>query len=135
MNIYYAICADAITQARSVSANKNNWKRVVMTGITIPMVFNFVILITLFQKLVGLSFYNIHITVFPTHKMNSFCSGFILYVLPIIILNYFFLFYKNRYEKIVPKYKTHKGKLFATYLLGSSFIMIISLVCLAIFYK
>lgn len=75
---------------------------------------------------------SIQIDVFPGHILNSFSEFVIEFALPFGIINYFLIFYNNRYVKIVEKYSNIKiayatiysitvvlGALFSAFLYGA----------------
>ena len=70
-------------------------------------------------------FYELKINFFDFEKANEFVSFFILYLLPPLMLNYFFIFWNNRYKKIIPQYKYHNGKWFSAYLIISLFLPLV----------
>ncbi len=120
MNIYYKIWVDCIVKARSIPANKNNWKRFTMIFMSMAMALNFMLLMAILQrKLLGVSFYHLKVDVFPGTKLDAFISFFILFLLPMLLINYFLIFRNNRYELILEKYKSYNGKLFISYFLAS----------------
>ncbi|CAH0313198.1 hypothetical protein SRABI36_05240 [Pedobacter sp. Bi36] len=50
------------------------------------------------------------IRLFPGDILNDFLGFVIVFVLPFIIANYLLIFYKNRYQDIVNKYKNYNYK-------------------------
>jgi hypothetical protein len=120
MKIYYKIWVDLIVKARSIPANKNNWKRFTMIFMSMAMALNFMLLMAILQrKLLGVSFYHLKVDVFPGTKLDAFISFFILFLFPMLLINYFLIFRNNRYELILEKYKSYNGKLFISYFLVS----------------
>jgi hypothetical protein len=120
MNIYYKIWVDCIVKARSIPANKNNWKRFTMIFMSMAMAINFAMIMAILQRnILGFSFYDFRVDIFPGTKLDAFVSFFALYLLPMLLINYFLIFRNNRYELILEKYKSYNGKLFISYFLAS----------------
>lgn len=120
MNIYYKIWVDCIVKARTIPANKNNWKRFTMIFMSMAMAINFAMILAILQRsILGFSFYDFRVDIFPGSKLDAFISFFTLYLLPMLLVNYFLIFRNNRYELILEKYKSYNGKLFITYFLVS----------------
>ena len=116
MNLYYKIWVDCISKARSMPANKNNWKRFTMAFMTSAMAINYMIIMVILQRnILGYSFYDFKVDIFPGTKLDALISGLTLYWLPMTLINYFLIFKGNRYEKLLKKYKSHNGKLFFIY--------------------
>lgn len=120
MNIYYKIWVDCIVKARSIPANKNNWKRFTMIFMSMAMAINFAMIMAILQRnILGFSFYDFRVDIFPGTKLDAFISFFILFLLPMLLINYFLILRNNRYELILAKYKSYNGKLFISYFLAS----------------
>jgi hypothetical protein len=120
MNIYYKIWVDCIVKARSIPANKNNWKRFTMIFMSMAMAINFAMIMAILQRnILGCSFYDFRADKFTGTKLDAFISFFALYLLPMLLINYFLIFRNNRYELILEKYKSYNGKLFISYFLAS----------------
>jgi hypothetical protein len=135
MNIYYKIWVDCIVKARSIPANKNNWKRFTMIFMSMAMALNFMLIMGVFQrKIIGISFYHLKVDIFRGTKLDAFISFFILFLLPMLLINYFFILRQNRYEILIEKYKSHNGKLFFAYFLTSLAIPLMLLIISQIFY-
>jgi hypothetical protein len=59
------------------------------------------------------------VDIFPGKNLDALISGFTLFILPNVLLNYFLIFRNNRYEMLLTKYKSYNGKLFISYFLAS----------------
>ena len=127
MNIYYRIWADCIERLKSIDSNKNNWKSKSMISMTIAMTFNFVFIMAILQKKVFDNFfYEINITSLSNFE-NYILTISILYIIPCGIINYLFVFFGNKYKKILKNYSYKNGILFLSYFIISLFLPIISL--------
>jgi hypothetical protein len=56
-------------------------------------------------------------------------------LLPFLTLNYFLIFYKEKYNQLVSKYKYHNGKLFVAYFLSSIGILPLYFICAVMIVK
>lgn len=135
MNIYYKIWVDCIVKARSIPANKNNWKRFTMIFMSMAMAINFAMIMAILQRnILGFSFYDFRVDIFPGTKLDAFISFFILFLLPMLLINYLLIFRNNRYEILLEKYKSHNGKLFFIYFFASLAIPLLVLIISQLFY-
>ena len=135
MNIYYKIWVDCIIKARSIPANKNNWKRFTMIFMAMAMALNFILFMAILQrKFLGISFYHLKVDILPGTKLDAFISFFVLFLLPMLLINYFLIFRNNRYEILLEKYKSYNGKLFISYFLASLILPLLLIVIGKILY-
>ena len=130
-NLYYKIWVDGITKLRSIPANKGIWKFYAVAFISMAMAFNLALVMVILQKnITNYSFYDFNSHFFEEQKLNYFLKFFVLFLLPPLIMNYFFIFRNKRYEMLISKYKSYNGKLCASYLVISYllpfFLLIIS---------
>jgi len=129
MNIYYKIWVDCIIKARSIPANKNNWKRFTMIFMSMAMAINFAMVMAVLQRnVLQFSFYDFRVDIFPGTKLDAFISFFVLYLLPMLLINYLIIFRNNRYEILLEKYKSYNGKLFISYFLASLILPLLLIV-------
>jgi len=111
-NIYYEIWVDAIIWEKNTNGKRRNWKPYTLIPISLFQGIN--ILTICFWCHIPL-FINIHIF----KPIDGFLSYSISGLIPFITLNYFIIFYKQRYEILIEKYKYHNGKLYLWYFLFS----------------
>lgn len=127
LTLYYKIWTDCIVKASSIPANKQNWKRMTMVFMTMCMTLNFVLFMTILQKhILGNYFYDINFDILP-EGVENILSFSILFIVPMLILNYWLIFRNDRYKKLIAKYRYHNGKLFLAYFLISMFLPLILL--------
>lgn len=115
--IYYTIWADGLHRLRSLPQNEGSWKFYGMVFISIAMAFNLATLTTVLKKVAGINFYNLNFI--PDFPMSPFVKGFILFLLGPMVINYFLIFHKNKYEQLFTKYKLYNGKFCGRYILIS----------------
>lgn len=106
-NIYYMIWVDAIQSIRKHHPNKENWKKEIFIFITTMHAFNLWI-IFLWLKYFEINIPLIDLDLFPGSMIDSVFNFAIEFALPFGMLNYLLVFYNNRYEKIIEKYKNLK---------------------------
>lgn len=136
MKIYYKIWVDCILKAQSKPENLNNWKVFTMVFMSISMALNLVFLLFVFSDLgITEKIFIIPIDIFTGTKIDAFFSFFISYLLPFLTLNYFLIFYKEKYNQLVSKYKYHNGKLFVAYFLSSIGILPLYFICAVMIVK
>jgi hypothetical protein len=122
LTLYYRIWVDAIKRAQSRPENRENWPTGTMIFMSISMVMNFSLIMNILQKyIIGSYFYYIDLYFLPK-RLSNVISFIVLFVLPCVIMNYFLIFYKYRYIRLLEKYSYKNGKLFLTYFLISMFL-------------
>lgn len=127
MNLYYKIWVDAILRSIKTNGEKHG-KAMVLIGFSGFQLLNLAsifLIISIFTGKIYIS-YRI-ISFFHNNLINELLEIFIFLYIPIIIINYFLLFYKNRLPKLKNKNKDHNGKLAIIY-------MVITLLWFAISY-
>lgn len=114
-NIYYEIWVDAIVWEKATNGQRRNWKVFTLIPISLCQGLN-----------LGTICFWFHLPIFiDLHRIyNGPLSGFLSYsislLIPFIILNYFIIIYKQRYESLIEKYKYHNGKFYLWYFLFST---------------
>jgi len=127
LGLYYRIWVDAIVRARSIPANKNNWASTTMIFMSLAMMLNLILGMTMLQKyILGYYFYYIELVFLPRYLANV-VSGIILFIIPCVLINYFLIFHKERYHKLIKKYPYSDGKFFLTYFFISMLLPLILL--------
>jgi hypothetical protein len=112
-NIYYVIWSDAICSFRRYHPRDKDWKLKVWVNISTMHSLNFWLLIIWLKyfKIYDLPLLNLNI--FPGTVLNDVFSFAIEFMGPFGLLNYFLIFYNDRYEKILPRYKNEKETKYA----------------------
>ena len=126
-NIYYKLWVDVIANDKGYKNNEDGWKSVVFWLITTANVLNvmFVYMWLNYYQLYKLK----HIFNASSNLVSiSLVEIFIIYYLPIVVINYFLIFHKDRYKKLIIKYYHYNGKLALYYGLGSLAVIVISAV-------
>lgn len=133
--LYYRIWVDFIKRIQLQPAiDRQNWKIRAMMGMTLPMVFNFILIMTVLEKYVFKKyFYKIEFTFLPL-RINNVLSYLVLFILPCVLINYLLIFRNKRYKKLLDRYPYYKGRLFLTYFFVSVILPII-LIWIAIIFS
>jgi|SRR5690554_1333565 len=115
--LYYKIWADAIKRYWK-NHPKQPWKLNVFIIMTWVHALNAFILILwlVFFKILPVPV--LELDFFPGNLIDAFLSFAVTFLPPFILVNYFLVFYKNRYKKIVIRYKDFKYNLAMIYSLS-----------------
>jgi hypothetical protein len=108
-NLYYMVWADAIQSFRKHHPNKN-WRLTTFFFITWMHALNAWILVLWLKYFNIFELPLISFNVFPGKILDKFIAFAIEFALPFVIINYFLIFHKNRFEKITNKYKDVKRR-------------------------
>ena len=131
VGLYYRLWVDCILNIKE--KDDTNWKTKSIISMNLAMVFNFVFFMVIIQKyILGYFFYEVSFP-FLSKYWENVASFIILFIMPCLLINYFLIFYKKRYEIILKKYPYNKGKLIVSYILISVFVPI-ALVLISLLY-
>lgn len=127
IGLYYRIWMDCIRRARRQPDSRQNWQIGCMIFMTLPMAFNFVLIMTILEKYVFKNyFYKIDLSFLPV-RVNNVLNYLVLFIFPCIVINYLMIFRNKRYENLLKKYPYYNGKLFLVYFLISMMLPILLL--------
>jgi hypothetical protein len=101
------IWVDAIQSIRKHHSQRKDWKIAIFIFITWMHALNWWI-IFIWLKYFNINVPLISLDLFPGNVLDSFFCFTIEFALPFALLNYLLVFYNNRYEKILEKYKNQK---------------------------
>lgn len=135
-NLYYKIWMDLIAKASVNPKFKDSWKVYSLVLMSMAMALNIGFVIAVFQRKILKSYlYKIEFNVFSNSILNNFLSALILFILPVVLVNYFLIFYNSRYEKLIIKYPiVSNGKLFFSYFLFSLYFPLIIMILGKLFF-
>lgn len=120
MMFYYKVWVECILRLKKQNTVSGNWKRDSMLIMTFLMSFNLFTVMMIYQYRMDYFFYKVNLKNMPP-LVDFVATLFFLYFLPILFLNYFLIFYKNRYEKFILLLSETKVKYFYGYILFSIF--------------
>ena len=127
MNLYFKIWVDVIVKIRKNPLRKEDWK--LMVQIYMAMALNLMFLFAILQKnILHFSFYDIEINLFSSKILNDLISGFILFFLPPLLINYLLVFKNEKYLMLIEKYKSQNINYFFGYFFSSLFLPLIVLI-------
>lgn len=129
MRLYYLIWTDFLVSRAKNRPDMQNWK---FQGFIIMTWLNSLNLWTLFSfpKLFGINTFLLRFSYMSGTRLNSAAAFFIQFTLICCVINYFFIFYGDRYKKIIKEYPYSGGRLARNYILitaGSSFFTVMML--------
>lgn len=125
MKYYYLLWSDAIERIQRFNPDMKEWKWSVFVTMTMMhslVIWNIVIWLKYFGYISPIFD---DIDFFPGRILNGFLSYVLEFMSIIGIINYFLVFYKDRYKKIVEKYDPKKSAIFGYY---SFSVLIITLI-------
>lgn len=129
MNLYFKIWVDAIIKIRKNPLRKEDWKWMIQIYMAIAMALNLMFLLAILQRnIFNFSFYDIEINLFSSKILNDFLSGFILFFLPFLLINYLLIFRDKKYLDLIKKYKSENGNYFFRYFFTSLFLPLLVLI-------
>jgi len=120
MSLYYKIWVDGIVKLRSRPQNAGLWKFFAMTFTSMAMALNLVFILFILSDLgITTGILKITVNLFLGTRLDAFVSFFISYLLPFLLINYFLIFYKEKYKKLINRYPYYGGKLYMRYFVSS----------------
>lgn len=129
---YYTIWTDCIKKMQSVPRNRNYWKFYSISIISTIMSINLLFLSAILPNKMMADYLNfIKLNIFKGNTFDTLFNGLIL-IVPMILINYFLIFRKNRYLTFIDKYQFHNGKYCLKYMLislwGPVFVLAIGMI-------
>ena len=126
-NYYYLYWVDAIVGIKTNNPKRKDWKFSLFTYTTICNALNLWVIL-LWLKYFNVLSFEIQINLLPGTILNS-AGGFIVYfATPFILLNYFLIFYRDRYKKLIEKYPSRNGKFAIRYVFVSVLLGFVSMI-------
>lgn len=122
--IYYLICVDFIVKSKSVDSN--SWKFATLMYISAFFSICIISITSIFESLL-----NFTINYSSNHLVAKIEAIFI-YFIPSIIINYYFIFFNNKHEKLLTKYNSNNGIYIFRFLLFTIGIFITSIIIMLV---
>lgn len=126
MNIYYALWADAINYERIRNGGAGHWKVFTFGYMSILLSFNIMTLLSLILFLTGYDItskiYEVLMS-FQSKLLRDFIWAIVVLFIPSMVVTYFFVFHKKKYEYILSKYKFRNGRLLLIYFILTVILM------------
>lgn len=118
--LFYRIWVDAIVNIRKNPQHKNNWKFYSMFIMTLLVAIN-VMTVLMWIGYGGANFglfqlNLLEIDFFPGTMLDSFAMFLLQFAFPSFLLNFFSIFHRDRYKRLIVKYSDRKGKALVMYM-------------------
>lgn len=129
-NFYYIYWADTIQRIRKFHPKKKDWK------ISLYILNSWIHALNVFIIFLWLKYFQLinikmpDINIFPGDMIDGFLSFASVFATPFFIINYFLIFHKDRYKKIVKKFHIENGN----YAMPYSMIIVLGAFISAIVY-
>jgi len=107
-NIYYLYWVDSISRIRKHHPNMKDWKFRVFFINTWANALNCWIILIWLKYFEIFQIELIKLDLFPGDLLDKFFSFSIVFFLPSGLLNYFFIFYKDKYKTLMNRYPSPK---------------------------
>ncbi|MEO7173906.1 hypothetical protein [Flavobacterium sp.] len=123
IKIYYKICVDFIVKSKDT--NEKNWKFATIMYLSAFLGITLMSVIIILEKTIP----SLNYLLFG-HKIyellyNQKLAAVLFFFFPALIINYFLLFYKNRYEVLLQKDKPNNGKYIIRFMIFSILLVLI----------
>ena len=119
-NLYDQIIADVLVAAKKTSQNLRFWNRFTYLALSFANSANLIFIMYLVRRLSKNKYvYDIDIIISSMPKLDGLIKYFILFVSPFLLINYFFIFYKDRYKFLIERHESKNGKFFLSYFIIS----------------
>lgn len=126
MKIYYALWADAINYEIIKNGGEGHWKPFTFSYMSLLLSFN---IATLLSAILFFTGYNIadkieQLVTFPNSELlTNFSWAIVSLFIPSMMITYFLIFHKKKYNRILIKYKFKQGKLLLVYFILTIVLM------------
>ncbi|MEI7504974.1 MAG: hypothetical protein WCJ61_17000 [Paludibacter sp.] len=111
IRLFYNIWADIIVRYRKQHPDDTDGqiRYVLMFYVSTVNAMSIWQVFSLFELFGLIKIHWIRFDIFPTERLNSGLSTFFMFVFPCMLINYFLIFWRKRYIKIIDVYATEKG--------------------------
>lgn len=111
VRLFYTIWADIIVRYRKQNPDYTNGhiRYMLMLYVSTVNAMSVWQIFSLFELFGLLKIHWIRFDIFPTERLNSGLSTFFMFVFPCMLINYFLIFWRKRYIKIIEVYATENG--------------------------
>lgn len=126
MNLFYAVWSDAINYERIKNDGEGHWKSFTFSYMSVFTSFN---IMSLYSAILFFTGYNFAqkssqlLSAYFNELLSDALWAIVVLFIPSMLINYFFVFYKRKYEYILSNYKFRNGRLLMSYILLTVFFM------------
>jgi hypothetical protein len=131
-NIYYTFWVNAIVEGRKNQPKRTDWKISLFLLITTCNSLNLFV-IMLWLKYFDIFSFRINSDFLSVTILNNTMEYILRFGTPFILLNYFLIFHKNRYEKLIEKYPPDDSNCPLFYVITSALGAFISVIIYGLF--
>jgi len=103
-NPFYLVWSDAIRRVRKSNPGMKDWKWKIFLYMTTIQALNFWLVLLWLKYFEIINVETLRLDILPGGILDGFISFAVVFASPFVILNFFTIFHKNRYEKILEKY-------------------------------
>lgn len=122
--LYFSIWTDIILKFQERAPGSNfYWKFMTIFNVSFVMGINFMFVFGIVSMVFGLSM--LKLNWFENKIIETAMSSFVFFFLPWIVLNYFLIFWKEKYLIIITTHKYRNGKLSEKFMIIGIFTPII----------
>lgn len=127
-NPYYILWSEAITSSSYYKKKDPDWKYKIFVLMMLLNSMNYFTILFWFKHF-NLDLEKYLFIIRDGIFLPSALEGLINLGLPFVIINYFAIFYKKRYIKLIAKYPSrYNGKLFLVYSVGSLLFVVVTVI-------
>jgi len=110
------------------------WKYKTMMTMSFAMGIAFMVFMTIFEAhVIGFTFYKLEFGNLFSTPITDLLNLLLLFFLPFILINYFLVFYNNKYEGLIKKYKYNEGRYIAVFFISCMALPLLCFLLLIIF--
>ena len=122
-NLYYQLWVDGIVNSKDYKNNESGWKFSIYWLLTVLNGLNVAVLF-IWLDFFEIDTYRFHFNENYNSTLLNFVEGFLNYVAPIAVINYYLIFHKDRYKRLIIKYSHFKGRYALYYSIISLMILV-----------
>ena len=117
--IYFSVWADAINYERIKNGGEGHWKIFTYSYMTIFMVLNILSLLSAILFFTGFDMFSSLMLkidkIFLNEKLSNLVWSILVLFIPSMLITYFLVFYKKKYEYILNNYSFKNGRFLFIY--------------------
>jgi hypothetical protein len=125
-NIYYVLWADVVIRIKRSHPENNDWKHISLFLMSFIFSLNIMILISWLKYFSVIDIPLLHFNLTPIKSINTPISLSIEFLMPCYLINYFLIFYKDKYHNILEHYPETKIKYSVIYVFSIIILFILS---------
>ncbi len=124
---FYLYWVDAIVSIQTKKPKRRDWKFALFTYTTLCNALNLWVIL-LWLKFFNILSFKVEINLLSGTTLNSAIGFFVYFATPFFLLNYFLIFYRDRYKKLIVIYPHKNGKFAMGYIFFSVILGFVSMI-------